>query len=330
MTGEEKAAILLLSLDEEIAANVMKNLRPSEIRRLGKQMSRINNIPSETVSTVAKEFCTMAKEVGGVITVRDGMSKNLVVKALGEKEAENILGSVESGVFDNPVIEKLNEIEPKVLADFTRTEHPQTIALIMVHLKPEKAAQVLEHFSPAIQYEITKRMATLKSVPHEFVEEVAKTLEKELITGNSSDTQMGGAQVIADILNRMNRATESAIMMSLEDSDPELAAQIRNFMFSFEDVLKLDDKSLQELMKEVSAEDLSRGLKLVDEGQRERIFKNMSKRGAEMLREEISLMPPIRLSEVEASQRKVVETTKKLEAEGRIVILRGDEKDGFV
>ncbi len=330
MTGEEKAAILLLSLDEEIAANVMKNLRPSEIRRLGKQMSRINNIPSETASTVAKEFCTMAKEVGGVITVRDGMSKNLVVKALGEKEAENILGSVESGVFDNPVIEKLNEIEPKVLADFTRTEHPQTIALIMVHLKPEKAAQVLEHFSPAIQYEITKRMATLKSVPHEFVEEVARTLEKELITGNSSDTQMGGAQVIADILNRMNRATESAIMMSLEDSDPELAAQIRNFMFSFEDVLKLDDKSLQELMKEVSAEDLARSLKLVDEGQRDRIFKNMSKRGAEMLREEISLMPPIRLSEVEASQRKIVETTKKLEAEGRIVILRGDEKDGFV
>lgn len=330
MTGEEKAAILLLSLDEEIAANVMKNLRPSEIRRLGKQMSRINNIPSETASTVAKEFCTMAKEVGGVITVRDGMSKNLVVKALGEKEAENILGAVDSGVFDNPVIEKLNEIEPKVLADFTRTEHPQTIALIMVHLKPEKAAQVLEHFSPAIQYEITKRMATLKSVPHEFVDEVARTLEKELITGNSSDTQMGGAQVIADILNRMNRATESAIMMSLEDSDPELAAQIRNFMFSFEDVLKLDDKSLQELMKEVSAEDLSRALKLVDEGQRERIFKNMSKRGAEMLREEISLMPPIRLSEVEASQRKIVETTKKLEAEGRIVILRGDEKDGFV
>lgn len=272
----------------------------------------------------------MAKEVGGVITVRDGMSKNLVVKALGEKEAENILGSVESGVFDNPVIEKLNEIEPKVLADFTRTEHPQTIALIMVHLKPEKAAQVLEHFSPAIQYEITKRMATLKSVPNEFVEEVARTLEKELITGNSSDMQMGGAQVIADILNRMNRATESAIMMSLEDSDPELAAQIRNFMFSFEDVLKLDDKSLQELMKEVSAEDLARSLKLVDEGQRERIFKNMSKRGAEMLREEISLMPPIRLSEVEASQRKIVETTKKLEAEGRIVILRGDEKDGFV
>lgn len=330
MTGEEKAAILLLSLDEDLAANVMKNLRPSEIRRLGKQMSRVSNIPAETVGSVAKEFCTMAKELGGMITVRDGAPKNLMVKALGEKDAETIISQVDSQAFDNPIIDKLHEIDPKVMAEFTRTEHPQTIALIMVHLKPEKAAQVLEHFSPAIQYEITKRMATLKSVPREFIEEVAKTLEKELISGNSNDLQMGGVQVIADILNRMNRSTENGIMTSLEDSDPELAAQIRNFMFSFEDVLKLDDKSLQELMKDVSAEDLSRALKLVDEGQRDKIFKNMSKRGAEMLKEEISLMPPIRLSEVEASQRKIVETTKRLEAEGRIVILRGDEKDGFV
>jgi len=330
MTGEEKAAILLLSLDEDLAASVMKNLRPAEIRRLGKQMSRVSNIPAETINTVAKEFCIMAKELGGMITVRDGAPKNLMVKALGEEDAATIIGEVDSGGFDNPIIDKLHDIDPKVMAEFTRTEHPQTIALIMVHLKPEKAAQVLEYFSPAIQYEITKRMATLKSVPREFIEEVAKTLEKELIIGNSSDMQMGGVQVIADILNRMNRSTENAIMTSLEDSDPELASQIRNFMFSFDDVLKLDDKSLQELMKDVSAEDLSRSLKLVDEGQRETIFRNMSKRGAEMLKEEISLMPPIRLSEVEASQRKIVETTKKLEAEGRIVILRGDEKDGFV
>ena len=330
MTSEEKAAILLLSLDEEVAAAVMQNLRPSEIRRLGKQMSRISNIPAETANAVAKEFCTMAKELGGMISVREGAPKKLMVRALGEKDAEDIISEVDNATFDNPIIDKLHDIDPKVMAEFTRAEHPQTIALIMVHLKPEKAAQVLEHFPPAIQYEITKRMATLKSVPREFIEEVAKTLEKELILGNSSDMQMGGAQVIADILNRMNRSTENAIMTSLEDSDPELASQIRNFMFNFDDVLKLDDKSLQELMKEISAEDLARSLKLVDEAQRERIFKNMSKRGAEMLREEIALMPPIRLSEGEASQRKIVDMTKKLESEGRIVILRGDEKDGFV
>ena len=262
--------------------------------------------------------------------MRDGAPKNLVVKALGEKDAQTILSEVENAGSDNPIIEKLHDIDPKVMAEFTRTEHPQTIALILVHLKPEKAAQVLEHFSPTIQYEISKRMATLKSVPREFIEEVAKTLENELIIGGTSDQQLGGVELMADILNRMNRSTENAIMTSLEDSDPELASQIRNFMFNFEDVLKLDDKSLQELMKDVSSEDLSRALKLVDESMRDKIFKNMSKRGAEMLREEISLMPPIRLSEVETSQRKIVEITKRLEAEGRIVILRGDEKDGFV
>lgn len=148
--------------------------------------------------------------------------------------------------------------------------------------------------------------------------------------GGTSDQQLGGAELMANILNRMNRSTENAIMTSLEDSEPELAAQIRNFMFSFDDVMRLDDKSLQELMKDVSSEDLARALKMVDEGTREKIFKNMSKRGAEMLREEITLMPPIRISEVEASQRKIVEVTKKLEAEGRIVILRGDEQDGFI
>jgi len=143
-------------------------------------MGRVSNIPAETVSAVAKEFCTMAKEQGGMISVRDGASKNLMIKALGEKDAETILGEVDNSSFDNPIIEKLHEIDPKVMAEFTRTEHPQTIALILVHLKPEKAAEVLEHFSPAIQYEITKRMATLKSVPREFIDEVAKTLEKRI------------------------------------------------------------------------------------------------------------------------------------------------------
>jgi len=146
MTGEEKAAILLLSLDEDLAADVMKNLKPSEIRRIGKQMSRVSNIPAETVNAVAKEFCTMAKDLGGMITVREGTPKNLMVKALGEQEAETMITEVGSGAFDNPIIDKLHEIDPKVLAEFTRTEHPQTIALIMVHLKPEKAAAVLEYF----------------------------------------------------------------------------------------------------------------------------------------------------------------------------------------
>lgn len=331
MTNEEKAAVMLLALDEDVAAEVMKNLRPAEIKRLSKQMGRISNVTVETVNTVTKEFCALAKENWEGITVSGDTSRKLVTKALGELQAKEMLSDItDAKNADNPIIDKLRDIDPKILADFTKAEHPQTIALILVHLRPEQAAQMLEYFSPQLQCEITRRMAMLKSVPHEFIEEVALTLEKEMLSSATADFEMGGARIIGDILNRMNRASESAIMTVLEESDPELATQIRNYMFSFDDVLKLDDRSIQELLRDVSSEDMVRALKLVEEGQREKIFRNMSKRGAEMLREELEMMPPIRLSEVEVSQRKIVEITKKLEADGRIVVSRGGEEDTFV
>ena len=331
MTNEEKAAIMVLALDENLAAEVMKNLRPSDIRRLGKQMSRITNISADVVNSVAKEFCTMATEQWGGLAVSADASQKIVLKALGEGQSSEMLHDIASMKnSDNPIIEKLRDVDPKMLADFTKTEHPQTIALILVHLRPDQAAQMLAHYPSALQGEITRRMATLKGVPHEFIDEVAKTLEKEIITGSTSDQQLGGARFIGEILNKMNRSNEGAIMATLEESDPEIAAQIRNFMFNFDDVLKLDDRSIQELMREVSSEDLSRALKVVDESLRAKIFKNMSKRGAEMLQEEIEMMPPVRVSEVEASQRKIVEVTKKLESEGKIVIHRGAEEDACV
>jgi flagellar motor switch protein FliG len=331
MINEEKAAIMLLSLDEDIAASVMKNLRPSEIKRIGKYMNRITTIPSETMITVAKEFITIAKEKGGSLSVGDDSIKNIITKALGEKGANELLLEVANNKSsDNPITDKLRDMDPKILMEFTKTEHPQTIAMILAHMAPEQAAIMLEGFSGPMQIEITKRMSTLKSVPHEFLEDVAKTLEKELITENSSDQQVGGIKFMSEILNRMNRSSESAILTSLEDEDAELAAQLRGLMFTFEDVLKIDDKSLQELMREISTDDLSKAMKMIDESMREKIYRNMSKRGAEMLKEDIEMMPPIRLSEVEASQRTILDVTKKMEAEGRIMILRGGEQDTFV
>ena len=320
-----------MALEEDLAAEIMKNLSPSEIRRIGKQMGRITNIPAEMVSSVTKEFCVLAKGQWNGLAVSGDTSKKIFMKALGEKEAQEILTAISSTKsFDNPISEELRDVDPKMLADFTKSEHPQTIALILVHLRPEQAAQMLEHFTPELQSEITRRMATLKAVPQEFIEEVANTLEKEIMGGAVTDQKLGGARSMGEILNRMNRASESAIMSNLEESEPELAAEIRNFMFNFEDVLKLDDRSIQELLREVSSEELSRALKLVEENMRENIYRNMSKRGAEMLREEIEMMPPIRLSEVETSQRKIVETTKKMETEGKIVIQRGADEDAFV
>jgi flagellar motor switch protein FliG len=331
MMNEEKAAVMLLSLDEDLAAEVMKNLRPTEIRRIGRYMTRIQTMPSETLQSVAKEFLVMAREKGGSLAFRDDSMKNIMTKALGEKDAQQILSEVASNkTMDNPITEKLRDIDPKILIEFTRTEHPQTIALILAHLAPTQAAVMLDGLSGPMQIEITKRMSTLKSVPHEFLEDVASTLEREIVTGTVIDQQIGGVKFMSEILNRMSRSNESSILSALEDDDSELAAQLRGFMFTFEDVLKLDDRSLQELLREISSEELSKALKLVDAPERERIYHNMSKRGAEMLREEIEMMPPIRLSEVEASQRAIVDATKRLEVEGKIVIMRGPEEDGFV
>jgi flagellar motor switch protein FliG len=331
MINEEKAAVMLLSLDEDLAAEVMKNLRPSEIRRIGKYMNRITTIPSDTMSMVAKEFLVMAKEKGGSLSVSDDVTKNIVTKALGEKGAMEILSDVAGNKsIDNPITDKLRDIDPKLLIEFTKTEHPQTIALILAHMSAEQAAIMLESFTGPMQIEIAKRMATLKSVPYEFLEDVAQTLEKELMTDNVIEQQVGGIKVMSEILNRMSRSSENTILTSLEDEDAELAAQLRGLMFTFDDILKIDDKSLQELLREISTEDLAKSLKLVDENMRDKFYRNMSKRGAEMLKEDIEMMPPIRLSEVEASQRTILDVTKKLEAEGRIMILRGHEEDEFV
>jgi flagellar motor switch protein FliG len=331
LTMEEKAAVMVLSLDEESASQVIKHLKPAEIKRLGKHMNRFSTISSEMINSVSKEFFTLAKERGRLISVREDFTKNTVVKAVGEAEAESILSEV-AGIRtdDNPITEKLRDVDPKVLMDFTRSEHPQTIALILAHLRPDKAAQILENFTPEMQFEITRRMATLKSVPQEYIDEVAKILEKEIVTGATASQDIGGVRVMADILNKMNRASENAIMTALEDTDPELAAGIRNLMLTFDDILQLDDRGLQEILREVSSEDIGKALKLVDDGLREKVFRNMSKRGAEMLKEELDIMPPIKVSEAEVSQRSIIEIAKKMEAEGRIVLSRGDAEDEYV
>ncbi|MCX7635104.1 MAG: flagellar motor switch protein FliG [Syntrophales bacterium] len=327
MTNEEKAAIMLLALDENTAAEVMKNMRPQEIRRIGRYMNRISTIPSDVVASVAKEFINLAKESGGTIAVPEGTAKNIVLKALGEKDAQQILKEVDRArSSENPIIEKLRDVDPKILMEFTRTEHPQTIALILVHLKPEKAAVVLEHFSTEMQCEIIRRMANLKTVPHEFIEEIANTLEKEIVTGAISEQQVGGVKITSEILARMGRSVETAVLSSLDEKDPELANALRGLMFTFDDVLRLDDRSIQEVLKEVSTDDLAKAMKVLDNDMRQKIFRNMSRRAAEMLKEDLEMMPPIRVSEVEASQRKIVDITKRLEEEGRVITSRGGKE----
>ncbi len=332
MTPEEKAAILLLSLDEDLAAKVIKNLRPEEAETIGKHMSRITSISMDEVNSVAKEFCELARTKGGIVAISDDSKKNIFLKGLGEDRAQSVLTMIkEEGKGGSSIIlAKLRDMDPQVLSDFTKNEHPQTIALILSQLSPDQSAMVLESLSVDMQCEIAKRMATLKSVPSEFIEEIAKTLEKEIAVGRVSSKQAGGAELMAEVLNRMSRSSEGTIMRALDEAFPGIASDIRSKMFTFENVLQLDDRSMQEVLREVSSEDLARSLKVVDEDLREKVFRNMSKRGAEMLKEDIELMPPTRLSDIEKSQMMIIETTKRLESEGKIFIMRDEEGDKLI
>lgn len=334
MTNQEKAAILLLSLDEESAARVISNLGPDEIKVLGTYMNRLKNISNEEINDVAGEFCKLAREKGKrIVSIKDDIIRNILIKAMGEEKALKVLHSIENDTFrpyDNPIIEKLRSIDARMIMDFTKSEHPQTIALILAHLKSEQAAEVLENLPAEKQIEIVRRMATLQSVPHEYIDEMARALESELIVSGKSEQYFGGIDMTAEILNKMSRSCESTILESLEETNPELASEIRNLMFTFDDIFDLDDKSIRDILQEVSSEDLARALKVVDPDMREKIFRNMSKRASEMLKEDIDLMPPTRLSEVEQSQKNIIEIAKRLETEGRIAISRGSEDDQFV
>ncbi len=254
------------------------------------------------------------------------------MKALGPENAGSVLSELKTGddpLDDIPAFEKLRDLDPKQLADFARSEHPQTVALILAQLRPDRAADVLDQLPPETQIDVVRRMASLKSVPRDVIEEVAKTLETEIIAGSSGQREVGGVRRMAEILKNMKRDSEHAIINSIEGTDPDLAAEIRSMMFTFDDLLQIDDRGMQELLKELSSEDLARALKVVDEEARAKVYRNMSKRGADMIREEIEMMPPTRLSDVERSQRVILEIAKRLETEGRILIVRRDE-DQFV
>lgn len=334
MTNEEKAALVLLSLGEEMAASVMKNLGTDEIRRVGKCMNKLREASRKDIEYAAGEFNALVRGKGdGVLSVQDTYVENVIVKALGEARGKEFLKAIEGESFlsnGGPIIEKLRNANPKVLADFTKTEHPQTIALILSYLKPEQVAHILENLPPDRQQNIIKRIATLGSVPREFLEEMTKTLESEMIRGGESEEHAGGVQVIAEILNMMSRTSEKEILESLEEAEPELVNEIRNRMFTFDDIFKLDGRSMRILLEEVDREDLPRALKIVDDETKQKVFDNLSKRAAEMLKEDISIMPPIRLSEVEKSQRTIIDIAKRLEMEDKITFSAGGGKDEFV
>jgi len=325
LTHLEKAAIIISTLPEDVASEVLRNLEAIEIEKLSSCIARMKTIPSETVDSTINEFIQMAAQGSGAISLGKEYAESLISKVLGADKAKSIVSKVSKGA-EYQSLDLLDALDPMTLANLTINEHPQTIALILSHLSPEKAGYVLTNLPEELRAEVVLRISKLERVPPDVVNEVAEILETEVKSMGGVGHQLGGVKNVADILNQMDRATESSILTRIEETDPKLADEIRQLMFIFDDLVLIDDRGIQEVLKEVPSEDLAKALKTASDSVKEKIFKNMSERAVEMLNEDIEDMGPIRLSEVEKAQQAITQVALRLEEEGKISVGRGGEE----
>lgn len=322
LSGARKAALFLMIMGEDFTAQVFKHLSDREIKLLGENMTQVKKVDSKTMSSVMDEF---AKAMGADDSIglsgKDFLQK-AVPKAFDSKKADDILGDLLSK-SEEKTFEKLSAMNPNVLANLLMSEHPQTIALILVNMKHQTAAEILQLLPENIQGEVIIRIADLEDVPNEIVNEIHEVVD-EMISdmGDETITTAGGAELAAEILNYLDHKTENAIFEKIESVREDLADEIRQKMFVFADLVHLDDRSIRTLLKEISNDELILALKTASEELSEKVFNNVSKRAAEMMKEDMEVMGPVKLKDVEQAQINIVKAARRLEEEGKIV-LRG-------
>jgi len=318
LTGEQKAAILLRAIGEDAAALVMKSLDPKDIRKLGSYMKDTANITKDEESSVMTEF-EKVSAAGEVQFESKEYMKAILVKALGPEKATRMLESLNTRTY--PGIDALKWIDARTVAQLLRVEHPQTIAVCLAHIEPEQGSVVIGSLPEALRADVALRLATMQEVQPEVLQELSDSLQESLssTTGGSS-MNVGGAELMAEILTRLDKVTEGGIMAKLSERDQALADSIRALMFVFDDLIKLDDRGVQELMKEISKEDLPVALRGGSPEVKDKFLKNMSSRAAEMLREDMDNRGPVKITDVERAQQNILKVCRKLEEDGRLVI----------
>ncbi|GAB6392569.1 MAG: flagellar motor switch protein FliG [Treponematales bacterium] len=326
-SGRQKAAIFLVTVGSEISAEIFKHLREDEIETLTFEIARLETIEPDEKDAILQEFQQLMMGNQFITTGGIDYARELLEKALGSQKATDIINRLTSSLKVRP-FDFIRRTDPAHLINFIQQEHPQTIALILAYLEPNKASVILQSLPHDVQINVAKRIATMDRTSPEVLREVERVLEKKLSTLSSEDyTAAGGVGSIVEILNLVDRASEKQIMEALEGEDPELAEEIKKRMFVFEDIVVLDDKSIQKVMREVDTADLSKALKSVDTEVQDKIFRNMSKRAASMLKEDMEFMGPIRKKDAEEAQQKIVGIIRKLEESGEIVVARGGEDE---
>ena len=327
--GITNSAILLMSLGEEEAAQVLRYLAPREVQRIGQAMARLKGITRDRIEEVLASFHEQADQQTSLGVDGDHYVRNVITRALGDDKAGYLLDRIlQSG--DPSGIESLKWMDPAAVAELIRGEHPQIVATILVHLDRDQASDVLRQFEPAHRHEIVLRIATLDTIQPAALRELNEVLGK-LLSGDTTQPKqsMGGIRAAAEILNYLGSANETAAIEAVRAHDADLAQKIVDEMFVFENLLDIDDRGIQALLREVQSESLIIALKGSDEALRDKIFRNMSQRAAEMLRDDLEAKGPVRLSEVEAEQKEILKIVRRMAEEG-LIVMGGKGDDAFV
>jgi flagellar motor switch protein FliG len=326
--GITRSAMLLLTLGEDEAAEVLKHLGPREVQKLGAAMAQLKSVPRDKVEEVIDEFYEETQR-GAPVTADEEYIRGMLTKALGDDRAANLISRILQG-GDTAGIESLKWMDAPTVAELIKNEHPQIIATILVHLEYDHAGDILKHFTDRLRNDVLLRIATLDGVQPTALQELNDVLTRILSgSANIKKTAMGGVRTAAEILNFVGTVHETAIIDNVREYDPDLAQKIIDEMFVFDNLIDVDDRGIQLLLREIQSESLILALKGANEAMREKVFKNMSQRAAEMLREDLESKGPVRLSEVEREQKEILKIARRLADEGQIQ-LGGKGEDQFV
>ena len=322
-SGSQKTAILLLALGEKFTSECFKRMDRAEIAQVSRSMLNMDSVPKEDVEGVVKEYNESLAYGHELLTGGADQVRRLLTKSLDGDTAKYIMDQLELDSGPAPFRE-LQNVSPRILSQILRSEHPQTLALILGHLQSEQAAELLTNLPAGVRAEVLMRLAKLEAVAEDMLMEVDRVLQSQLIAmGGKEGKKVGGVGSVAEILNAVDRQTEEEVLSEIEEESAQMAEEIRNLMFVFEDIKTLDDRSIRELLKEVSNDELTLALKGASDDLQGKFFKNLSERAATMIKEDLEIMGPVKLSDVEGAQQAVVKVVRRMEAEGKIVVGRG-------
>jgi len=320
ISGRKKAAILLISLGADVSSEVFKHLSEEEIEAISSEIARTGTVSPEVKNAVLQEFYEIMLAQGFISQGGVDFAKEVLTKALGEHKTERILNRVQ-GLGEGTSFEMLRKVDPDIIANFLKNEHAQTIALVLANLDPSIMGPVIAKLPPELQPEVAYRIATMDRPSPEVLHAIEEVLEKHISSDFEQITaKIGGTKRVAEAMNEIDSEMWQNILEGMEEIDPEVAAEVKSQMFVFNDIVLLDNRSVQELLKEIETKELAVALKAASNEVKEKLLSNMSKRAAEALKEEMEYLGPMRLIEVEAAQQRIADTVRRLEEEGRIII----------